>query len=491
LHGLEESSADVNLIWRADLTEGLLTEHNSQLAVNLVSVCRPGSGEAMSVPIRAVRAWLASTANGDPGRQDVEVADIEGAVPNTSAGQRVAGDAKIRPVLRWRGDESSIARQVGDIAPGDTLVMPAIYGGITGLNWAPRSSDSVNDLGHRVEAEQRLRATLRIHPAVLSQSAGSLPALPLPSAIDEELDVDDQTVIDEWLATAQAMPNGGNNLTTRIIQALQEDSRRIITRVAVERVHDLPSSAIFVVTSKRSLPRLRRPEESVEDSIDCEPETSSFTGVPIPLFDHLDDVEKWARKLAEKCGLPQNLVDDLALAGRLHDLGKADPRFQTMLRNGRITSDDLLAKSGVIASDRAERMRARRDAGYPRGGRHELLSVAMAQRSAALAASASDWDLVLYLVASHHGYCRPFAPVVYDSHPLSAVVELGDLHLEHSTVTSMARIDSGIADLFWLLVRRYGWFGLAWLECILRLADHRASAEEQVAGRTHGAKVAR
>ena len=488
LHGTTESMADVNLIWRADLTTELMDDENRQLAVALVSACGPGSGEAMPVPIRAVRAWLALPADGTSRAQNIEVADVEGAVTDRGA-ERLADDILIKPALRWRGDESSIARQVGDIRPGDTLVVPASYGGIRGANWAPASADTISDLGHRVQAEQRLQAILRLHPAVLADMTGTLPALPLPSAVDAEPDADDDTVIRDWLVAAKSMRRGSNDLISRIVRALHDGGKPVVTRLATGITGNGPAATIFVVTSRRKMPPPPKPEESVEDSIDSEPETSSFIGVPVLLRQHLDNVEKWARNLGDRCGLPSRLVDDLGLAGRLHDLGKTDPRFQIILRNGRITGDGLLAKSGVIASDRVERERARRDAGYPQGGRHELLSVAMVQDCSVLADKAHDWELVLHLVASHHGYCRPFAPVVHDQRPVDVTVTLDDLQLQHSSATGMERIDSGIADRFWLLVRRYGWFGLAWLECLLRLADHRASASEQADEETNATRV--
>lgn len=489
LHGMRERQAEVNLVWRADLTEALLNDDDPQLATTLVTACPPGSGEAMPVPLAAVRAWLAGLVAGKADTAAVSVSDVEGATPApSSASDRVTAPARIKPTLRWLGDESAVARKADDIKPGETLVVPSSYGGIVAGNWGPSGLEAVTDLGHRVEVEQRRRLTLRLHPVVLAQAADGFPAPPLPDVVDAGGDADDHEVVSAWLASAQPVLER-DELTGHIIEALRRNRQWSITRVPVEPVGDPVSRTIYVVSSPRPMVGKVARRAPVEGNVDSEPETSSFLGVPVLLQDHLNDVEMWARKLACACGLPDALTNDMGLAGRFHDLGKSDPRFQAMLRQGRLTGDALLAKSVVPPSSRTERERARRAAGYPRDARHELLSVAMLQDAEYWAPSAHDWELVLHLVASHHGYCRPFAPVVHDPRPVQAAVDLDGRRLEHSTATGLARIDAGIPDRFWRLVHRYGWFGLAWLECLLRLADHRASAASQLANRTRDAEV--
>jgi CRISPR-associated endonuclease/helicase Cas3 len=211
----------------------------------------------------------------------------------------------------------------------------------------------------------------------------------------------------------------------------------------------------------------------------------------VTLAEHTCDVEAYARKYGTSLGLSEMLIADLALAGWLHDIGKADPRFQLLLRRGdeiELYKDERLwAKSVMRPTDKRAQALARKRSRYPRGARHEVQSVAMIESVRNMVVSkAHDFDLVLHLVASHHGYCRPFAPAVPDLEPVTiqimehASAAIG--RIDFPSVSSNHRLhgfDSPLADRFWSLVERYGWFELCWLEAILRLADHRASEAEE------------
>lgn len=139
-----------------------------------------------------------------------------------------------------------------------------------------------------------------------------------------------------------------------------------------------------------------------------------------------------------------------------------------MLREGQVESDGrLLAKSAIPPADRDRNRRAAAMAGYPPGLRHEVAS-------AALLPPATP-ELVRFLVAGHHGYGRPFFPPQHDpgAEPVDYVGPPGrftaDQPYRYGGVGSAAAVD--FADS----VARYGWFGVAWLEAIVRLADHEGS----------------
>src|SRR5205823_5935824 len=94
------------------------------------------SREALALPAHAVREWLRGGKAG-------EVADVEGVPAGTA--RPGAG----RQALRWRGPDPGESSVVGpeEVRPGDTLVVPADYGGADELGWAPLSARPVPDVG--------------------------------------------------------------------------------------------------------------------------------------------------------------------------------------------------------------------------------------------------------------------------------------------------------------------------------------------------------
>jgi CRISPR-associated endonuclease/helicase Cas3 len=165
------------------------------------------------------------------------------------------------------------------------------------------------------------------------------------------------------------------------------------------------------------------------------------------LAEHQSWVEAEAGAIASRLGLPPDLACALKIAGRLHDEGKKTERWQ---RAFHIPYDQRpLAKS-----TRAPNMTVL--GGY----RHELGSLRWVENDPEFATLDAELrDLVLHLVAAHHGRARPILPVDGADEP----------------PTQLRARARDVALRFERLSRRFGPWGLAWLESLLRAADVRAS----------------
>lgn len=160
---------------------------------------------------------------------------------------------------------------------------------------------------------------------------------------------------------------------------------------------------------------------------------------PQLLSDHHDAVREAAESIVKGLGLSGDLADAVVRAAEAHDLGKSHRHWQACMR---CHGSEPLAKTAS--------RRSPLDLG---GFRHEFESV---RQIADELGGHRERDLVLHLIAAHHGWARPcFRP--------NASIDEADE--DHRLV--MARYAS--------LQKRFGPWGLAWLEGLLRGADWRAS----------------
>ncbi|VTS06208.1 type I-G CRISPR-associated helicase/endonuclease Cas3g [Tuwongella immobilis] len=270
----------------------------------------------------------------------------------------------------------------------------------------------------------------------------------IEKTIDKEADDFDDQLTEAILARITPAPTP--EWLTRAVNALQNPRHRL------EEKHPLGG---WVVTSKRRLHQFD--PEFLDDD-----DSSYSPGNLVSLVDHSQGVAEYARRFATGCGLDAELY---SLAGLYHDLGKLDPRFQKLLKG--YAGGLQLAKSGSFA---------RRDWSihqYPNGARHELLS-------AAVLAQHTSEELLLHLVATHHGSARPFANPVSEN-DASSQFDLNLFELKQhglSAKQEVAKWNGELPERFWRIVRKFGWWGSAYREAVFRLADHAQSAAEQENG---------
>jgi CRISPR-associated endonuclease/helicase Cas3 len=174
------------------------------------------------------------------------------------------------------------------------------------------------------------------------------------------------------------------------------------------------------------------------------------------LDEHVKAVEACAARIAKESQLSEPFASALRLAAKYHDEGKKTETWQHAIRNKDLTQP--LGKSGGA-------MNVRRLGGY----RHEfgsLLRITDSKQSIAdLPSDPELLDLMLHLIAVHHGggrphFARPDDIDYYDRKRCPQIATEG--------VRRFARLQ-----------RRYGYWRLAWFENLLRCADAMASAENE------------
>jgi CRISPR-associated endonuclease/helicase Cas3 len=316
--------------------------------------------------------------------------------------------------LVWRGEDNFVHGAA--YSPGDTVVVPAAFGGCDNFGWAPDSAVPVRDVGDMTGAWQRL------HPGLL----GPPHRLGLEALLRRE-----------ELQAGDFRPLLADGLLPRSWTFYPDRSGIVI--------YFQPAAA--------------------------EDDPASLAANPVLLADHLGGVREIASSFASD--VPER--PQIEEAAGVHDLGKLDYRFQTLLHGGRsaaasqaLLTGRPLAKSGE-AWNLASYLRIRGLSGYPAFARHEASSTLLADGSGVS-------DLALHLVAAHHGWARPAFLPWEDREVLQARFEGQEFSAQPGSVLSA--VDSPVGERFDALNQRLGLWRLAFLEAILRLADRERSTRE-------------
>ena len=178
----------------------------------------------------------------------------------------------------------------------------------------------------------------------------------------------------------------------------------------------------------------------------------------------LDEHHEWTAEAAEHLcravGLSGPLTEAVVAAARHHDQGKSRALWK--------------AAMGVPEGETLAKTTGRRLLRSLDGYRHEYGSVRDLTHGEALGGLSEDIrDLALHLVAAHHGRARPWIKG-YDPEAAPPL----DRHAPRTD----RDVQAEVALRFDRLQRRYGHYGLAWLEALLRTADWLASDRNDRAG---------
>lgn len=457
IHGAQRDYPTISVVLR---------DMAADRALEILAALPPLSTEAATIPLPHVRRWLLGDKSSDD--SDVPARVEAGSDPKQKDDLPIA--------WRFTNNEAMLLASPGDLRSGDVLILP--------IN-TPDLATLMPGLPTDTAALDQLEAAhLLARDKVLLNLANSRLA-----RLRDKLAPEEQTEYDALLTPVreeeQARQEEGDPQPF-CKSAWNACLPGLIKLLACHLDHDVWKSAVRVTARWDCEPHpeggiiVRNPQRVGFTKWPLEPDEIGRQGnqgsiVP-SLDDHQSGVAGRVRATIAKLGLPDGVQSALLHAARHHDIGKADPRFQAWLHGCSVWETGgrrMVAKSDYPAS---QIKRFHKVSGIPVGFRHELLSTLIVGPSE-LAANSSERDLLLHLIASHHGYCRASAPVVPDTEPEAFAAEIDGEFIHYDGQTApLAHFADGVPERFWRLTRRFGWWGLAYLETLLRLADQRESA---------------
>lgn len=418
-------TADVTVLWRTH------TDAES------LATCGPVTGESLEVPVSAARALYRAAHHNM--FQPSEFGDAALADDDTER-TRFQRDDVLRPPLIRNADTWQQAgspwRQVDgpwQITPGSTVVFPTTYGGYTpDRGWEPASRALVTDLSAlALDQGGRFQLSRLSMPSITAAFPRTDTGL-LAEALDELLTALDEDPLAEPLASGIEEHLG--DIVRQAKRPVAGHGAATTTRATGVSFVSLTDGGVVLAADQTGQSKRRRTR-------------------PISLEAHSRDVADRAAQSARRLGLTGHLAAAVEHAGYWHDSGKSWGPFQEALHAtaGEKVDGTVLAKSGLDDLPPGARNLASRRADVPPWWRHEA-------RSARDAIAAGANDLVVHLVSTHHGWSRPLMP------PSCGTGGVNENHVDAA------------ADRFDRLNTEFGPWGLAFLESVVRLADHAASS---------------
>jgi CRISPR-associated endonuclease/helicase Cas3 len=494
LHGIGSGEPTASVIWRADVSGDDASQWRRS-----AERMPPNSDEAIELPISSLRRWLNS-----PPSPEISLSDLE-SQPAPEVDEELDGVN----VLRYRGGNSFLSVGPRQVRPGDLIVVPASWGGCDRYGWNPTSKSQVIDVadltsvrlarrsrsagtGARyavaVRVSSCLESALRVLAPDLAVPVGRLMSQISVDVADECAD-DDSCRNELSLILSEPDTAGAAPLPhMRILRSLASSGRLTILD------GDTAGDGVSALLATRNA--MWGDDSSVAGT------SANVEARPMTLLAHQAAVRDRAAQFALNLGLSAPLRNAVLIAAAYHDEGKRDGRFQVMLHRGdkwrALAANEPLAKSGMDPADKAALRLAHQLSGYPAKMRHESLSAritnlilnqgagevavaAVRQESGvpldSSAAGEVDRELVVHLVASHHGWGRPLLPPIADLEPEAVDVLWQGARL--ARLNTADTVDWEGPRRFAQLNMRYGRWGLALLESVVRLADIWCSARSE------------